>query len=100
MASFHSYRDRWISCIPVPKARTDAKYFEPLSSLNKPESTEVMLGLIHFDDAKGDAARITTASRFLNSFGVASECGWGRTDPSRVDGLLESHVRAASICSE
>ena len=86
--------------LPVPKARTDAKYFEPLSSLNKPESTEVMLGLIHFDDAKGDAARITTASRFLNSFGVATECGWGRTDPNRVDGLLESHVRAASICSE
>ena len=86
--------------LPVPKHRTDAKYFEPLNSLCKPESTEVMLGLIHFDDAKGDAARIATAGRFLNSFGIATECGWGRTDPDRVDSLLASHTRAASIGSE
>ena len=81
--------------LPVPKDRTDAGYFEPLRSLSVPESTEVMLGLIHYDDAQGDAARINTASDFLESFGVATECGWGRTDPARLNGLLESHVRAA-----
>ena len=81
--------------LPVPKDRTDAEYFEPLRSLSVPESTEVMLGLIHYDDAQGDAARITTASNYLASFGVATECGWGRTDPNRLTGLLESHARAA-----
>ena len=81
--------------LPVPKDRTDAGYFEPLRSLSIPESTEVMLGLIHYDDAQGDAARITTASDFLESFGVATECGWGRTDPNRLTGLLESDARAA-----
>ena len=81
--------------LPVPKDRTDAGYFEPLRSLNIPASTEVILGLIHYDDAQGDQARIATASNYLTSFGVATECGWGRTDPARVTGLLESHARAA-----
>ncbi len=83
--------------LPVPKDRTDAAYFEPLRSLNVPESAEVMLGLIHFDDVAGDASRMTTAGDYLKSFGVATECGWGRTDPARVTGLLESHARAAAI---
>jgi hypothetical protein len=25
---------------------------------------------------------------------VATECGWGRGEPARLDGLLESHRRA------
>ncbi|MCH9017953.1 MAG: hypothetical protein IIB89_09375 [Chloroflexi bacterium] len=83
--------------LPVPKDRTDAGYFEPLRSLTVAANTEVMLGLIHYDDAQGDAARIATASDYLTSFGVATECGWGRTDPARVTGLLESHARAAGI---
>jgi len=83
--------------MPVPKDRTDPTYFEPLHSLNVPESAGVMLGLIHFDDAQGDAARIAAAGDFLKSFGIATECGWGRTDPARVTGLLESHARAAVI---
>jgi hypothetical protein len=34
------------------------------------------------------------AQAFVEAFRVATECGWGRTDPMRVQGLLESH-RAA-----
>ena len=83
--------------LPVPKGRTDAAYFEPLRSLHLPEGVEVMLGLIHFDDVQGDAVRMAAAGDFLKSFGVATECGWGRTDPARVTGLLESHARAAAI---
>jgi hypothetical protein len=29
-----------------------------------------------------------------DGFGVATECGWGRGEPARLDGLLESHRRA------
>ena len=76
---------------PVPKDRTDRAYFEPLQGLNLPDSSELILGLIHFDDTDGDAARITAAREFAPMFGVASECGWGRTDPQRVPGLLTSH---------
>ena len=38
-----------------------------------------MLGLIHYDYEDRDCARIDTVLRFLDSFGVATECGWGRT---------------------
>ena len=50
-----------------------------------------MLGLIHYDDEDRDCARIDTVLRFLDSFGVATECGWGRTDPNRLPGLLVNH---------
>ncbi len=34
------------------------------------------------------------APRWASGFGVATECGWGRGEPARLDGLLESHRRA------
>ena len=80
--------------MPAPKDRTDRAYFLPLEGLRLPGEAELILGLIHHDDAAGDQARIDAARDFVGSFGVASECGWGRTDPARVTGLLESHRRA------
>ena len=80
--------------MPVPQARSDAAYFQPLEGLRLPTDAEVILGLIHYDDAAGDRDRSDTARQFLPSFSVATECGWGRTDPARVPGLLESHRRA------
>ena len=77
-----------------PKDRTDREYFEPLTGLSVPAGSEVYLGLIHFDDEAGDRARMDTAREFFPFAGVATECGWGRTDPARVPGLLESHRRA------
>ena len=86
--------------MPVPQDRSDAAYFRPLEGLLLPADTEVILGLIHYDDAAGGRARSDTARRFLPSFGVATECGWGRTDPARVPGLLESHRRAVEYLNE
>ena len=80
--------------MPVPQDRSDEDYYRPLEDLRASDDTEIILGLIHHDDASGDRARGDTARRFLPSFGVATECGWGRTDPERVPGLLESHRRA------
>ena len=77
--------------MPVPQDRTDAAYFRPLQGMNLQDDTEVILGLVHYDDEEGDCDRIDAALRFLDSFGVATECGWGRTDPDRVSGLLVSH---------
>jgi hypothetical protein len=48
----------------------------------------VYLGLIHYADAAGDRARIAAAQKVVPRFGVATECGWGRTDPARVLALL------------
>jgi hypothetical protein len=52
------------------------------------------LGLIHHDDAEGDQARIAAASAFVGSFGVATECGWGRGDPEKIPDLLAAHRHA------
>ena len=80
--------------MPVPQDRSDAAYFRPLDGMALSADTEIALGLIHYNDAAGDCARIDIARRFLPSFGVATECGWGRTDPARVSGLLKSHRHA------
>jgi hypothetical protein len=81
--------------LPVPKERTDAGYFKPLERLEGDGATALYLGLIHHEDRAGDLARIAAAQRSVSAFGVASECGWGRTDPQRVPGLLDSHRAAA-----
>ena len=83
--------------LPVPKERTDADYFRPLARLTGFDESALYLGLIHHDDAKGDVARIEAARAFVKIFGVASECGWGRTDPERVSDLLMSHRAAAEF---
>lgn len=80
--------------MPVPQDRTDREYFLPLESRRLSAETELILGLIHHDDEAGDRERIDAARAFVGFFGVASECGWGRTDPERVTGLLASHWAA------
>ena len=81
---------------PVPKDRGDHAYFQPLVNLDSDPDTEIFVGLIHHNDPEGDRVRMATAQKFLNTFGVATECGWGRTDPKRVSGLLDSHLRAVT----
>lgn len=80
--------------LPVPQDRTDDGYFAPLAALRLPVETDLYLGLIHYDDGAGDRARIAAARKVVPRFGVATECGWGRTDPARVPGLLDAHRRA------
>jgi len=77
--------------LPVPRDRTDAAYFAPLRDLRLPAGTTLYLGLIHHDDPDGDQARIAAAANVVSSFGVATECGWGRGDPERIPDLLASH---------
>jgi hypothetical protein len=80
--------------LPVPQERTDAAYVRPLAGLAGFGDATLYLGLIHHDDRAGDVARIEAARPFVENFGIASECGWGRGDPARIPGLLASH-RAA-----
>jgi hypothetical protein len=82
--------------MPVPRDRVDDAYYAPLAGLQLPAQTELYLGLIHHQDHNGDKQRIAAAQKVVSSFGIASECGWGRTDPERVPGLIESHRLAAS----
>jgi hypothetical protein len=85
--------------LPVPKDRTDDAYFAPLEKLKLRPPTELYLGLVHHDDAKGDAARLAAARRHVRVDGVATECGMARGDPSRLPALLAAHVRTAEIAA-
>jgi hypothetical protein len=39
--------------------------------------------------------RIAEALHHISDFGLSAECGWGRTQPGRLPGLLAGHRSAA-----
>jgi hypothetical protein len=80
--------------LPVPKDRIDAAYYAPLRDLHLPAAATLYLGLIHHDDSAGDQARISAARAVVPSFGIATECGWGRGDPEKIPDLLAAHRHA------
>jgi hypothetical protein len=82
--------------LPVPKNRADDAYFAPLKNLKLKPETELLLGLVHYDDAAGDAARLAAARRHAKVAGIGTECGWGRADPARVPGFLSAHAALAT----
>jgi hypothetical protein len=61
----------------------------------RPAATQLYSGLLHHDDDAGDKARIAVARRFVDNFGLTADCGWGRTEPGHLPGLLKGHRVAA-----
>jgi hypothetical protein len=83
--------------LPVPKPRSDDAFFAPLAGLKLPRETELYLGLVHHDDASGNAARLAAARRHARVDGVATECGMARSDPARFPALLAAHAQTAEL---
>ena len=81
--------------LPVPKDRTDEAYYAPLRRWKQPAGTALYLGLLHHNDQAGDGKRVAVARKFIDDFGLSAECGWGRTEPGRLPGLLKGHRTAA-----
>lgn len=83
----------WVH-MPVPRRRSDDAYFEPLQDLRLSPETRLYLGLVHYTDGVfGTRKRTEVARKYVSSFGVATECGFGRR-PSQQDirTLLEIHA--------
>lgn len=81
----------WIH-LPVPIDRTDAAYFAPLADL-RIGHTDLHLGLVHHEDGvAGARARIEAAGAFVERFGIATECGFGRGPRERTAPLLDLHA--------
>jgi hypothetical protein len=76
--------------MPVPKDRIDDGYYTPLTGLDI-KGAVLVLGLIHAHGEEGTNGRIQTAKRVLGQkqFGVATECGLGRTPPDELDSIIE-----------
>lgn len=80
--------------LPVPIDRYDEAYFAPLAQLAP--VAELYLGLVHREDgAEGARRRIAAASRFVDDFGVATECGIGRAPAGTTEGILRTHAEVA-----
>jgi hypothetical protein len=87
---------QWIH-LPVPRERTDAAYFAPLTHLSLHPETELYLGLIHLTDGvAGALTRIAAAEQAVQAFGVATECGFGRRPAETVMPLLTLHRSVVS----
>jgi len=82
--------------MPVPRARTDAGYFKPLTELRLDLGTRLCLGLIHHTDGvAGTRRRMAAADRYVRDYAVATECGFGRREPSTIPELLRIHAEIA-----
>ncbi|KAI0397652.1 hypothetical protein F5Y17DRAFT_454807 [Xylariaceae sp. FL0594] len=85
-------RTEWIH-MPVPKSRTDRAYFAPLAGLELDGDASghpyLYLGVVHANDEAGTRKRIEAAQSIVPfTFGVATECGLGRTSTDEIDSVL------------
>jgi hypothetical protein len=84
-------RVNWLH-MPVPRDRHDDDYFVPLGDLSVGNDTEIYLGLIHFTDGvEGTRRRMAAADKVISTYGIATECGFGRRLPATVRPLLDLH---------
>jgi hypothetical protein len=82
----------WIH-MPVPRERDDAAYYAPLANLDLPDKTELYLGLVHETGGKdGTQRRMDAASKVVQRFGVATECGFGRRALETIPDLMRQHA--------
>lgn len=78
---------------PIPVSVMDNLdfYLEPLKEL-VPEleqhNTELYLGVVQYDDLEGTKRRIEAASKVVPRFGIATECGWGRTPANQIENIM------------
>lgn len=71
-------------------------YYQPLRDLYQ-LGQRVFLGIVlPVDGAEGLQRRYATASRYLDDFGVARYCGWGRQPGTDSAGTLREHAEVVS----
>jgi hypothetical protein len=81
--------------VPVPK-EADAGFYAPLRGWRRPADTRLYLGLLQFrEDLDSNLRRVDLARHEVGAFGVAGECGFGRTDPARIPMILDLHRAVA-----
>lgn len=83
-----SKRMDWVH-MPVPLGRKDEEFVSALKDLQVGNS-EVYLGVVHAGDLEGTKERCQVAGKALGrTFGVATECGWGRKTGEWISGAAE-----------
>ncbi len=61
------------------------------------DETEIFLGLVHLEDGvEGTLRRMEAASKHIERFGIATECGIGRAYSAEdIEKLFQIHRKAA-----
>ena len=87
----------WVH-MPVPIERDDDDFFRPMAGLDLHPETELFLGLVHLKDGvDGTRKRIAAAEKVVRDFGVATECGLGRSyNAGDIEEILKIH---AAVCT-
>ncbi|MGZ6194077.1 MAG: hypothetical protein ACXWML_02480 [Candidatus Binataceae bacterium] len=81
--------------MPVP-VNAEQSYFSPLAGLTLRPETELYLGVIDPSDGlEGAFKRIRMARSYVDRFGAATVCGWGRQPERIVPDLLKLHAGVA-----
>ncbi|MGH7089936.1 MAG: hypothetical protein ACREFQ_13655 [Stellaceae bacterium] len=84
--------------LPVPRNRSDDAYFVPLRRLSLRPETQLALGLVHHTDGvAGTRRRMARASKYVQDFAIATECGFGRRPIESIPELLRIHATAAEV---
>lgn len=88
-----SHKINWFH-LPVPVSAMDHldDFFAPLADLVpklKENGTDLVLGVVQYNDEEGTKKRIEAASKVVSEFEIATECGWGRTPEEQVDGIMK-----------
>jgi len=83
--------------MPVPRDRSDAAYFAPLTNLRLKPKTQLCLGLVHHTDGvAGTMKRMAAAEKVVSGFSIATECGFGRRRSDTIADLLRIHAEVAA----
>lgn len=86
---------RRVDWVHVPTLDTvDETFYAPLKDLSAGDA-RVYLGAIH--NMATLKARVDVARKFLPDFGLAAYCGFGRTPPDQLPGLLRDHLKALEV---
>jgi len=87
---------------PVPLSAMPrlAAYLAPLEDLYpalRNHGCELYLGLVHAEDLKGTKLRIAEAQKVAPEFGVATECGLGRTPAEQFEDLMAISAEVSEV---
>jgi hypothetical protein len=96
LLSHTSHQISYFHC-PVPLSAMPhlTAYLAPLRDLYpalRDHGCELYLGLVHAGDLEGTQARIEEAQKVAPEFGVATECGLGRTPVEDFEDLMAISV--------
>ena len=86
--------------MPVPREADVEAWAPPLADLRLSEDTHLYFGIVHPSGGLEEARDLVAlCERYVERFGVATECGMGRLPTDAVRSILEIHRQVAAAVS-